>query len=94
VTLASAYELQDGRFEFTHLAPSLAEVDYLVPVPTSDDAFEAGAAVATRAELRRAIVRHERTRLRQLVADESMTSETGVSVHHAVVPLLVAAGRG
>ncbi|MFC7074243.1 pentapeptide repeat-containing protein [Halovenus rubra] len=89
--LAGVYERDEGEFAFSHLATDLADLDYLVPVPVTDAAFDAGAGVATSSEVRKAMIRHERVRLRELL--EGGSSETEKSdVHRAVVPLLVGAG--
>lgn len=88
IVVAGVYERRGGSVEFGHLHPDLSTVDYLIPIPANDDAFDAGAAVATRAELRKAMLRHERLRLAQLGdggADEDR-------IHNAVIPVLVAAG--
>jgi hypothetical protein len=93
VAVACVYELQGDTFEFTHISTEMSEFDYLVPVPISDDTFEGGAEVATKKETRKAMMRHERFRLRQLVRGESLETDEGPSVHKAVAPLLAAAGK-
>lgn len=88
VVVAGVYERGDGSVEFGHLNPDLSSVDYLIPIPANDDAFDAGAAVATRAELRKAMLRHERFRLAQLGKGDDDEGQ----IHSAVVPVLVAVG--
>ena len=91
-TVAGVYERDEDTFEFSHAATELADIDHLVPVPVTDSAFEAGAVVATRSELRKAMIRHERFRLQALLEGEHRRDELS-GVHRAVVPLLVAAGQ-
>jgi hypothetical protein len=88
VVVAGVYERRGGSVEFGHLHPDLSAVDYLIPIPANDDAFDAGAAVATRAELRKAMLRHERLRLAQL----RQGGGDDERIHNAVIPVLVAAG--
>ncbi len=87
VVVAGVYERRSDSVEFGHLHPDLSAVDYLIPIPAGDDAFDAGAAVATRGELRKAMLRHERLRLAQL--GQGGDDER---IHNAVIPVLVAAG--
>jgi len=89
--VAGVYERDGDEFVFSHLGTDLDEFDYLVPVPVSDAAFEAGASVATRSELRKAIIRHERFRLREFL-DGGYPNDDVSGVHRGVVPLLVGAG--
>jgi uncharacterized protein YjbI with pentapeptide repeats len=89
VTIVGAYEQRPGSVTFGHLDPALKSNDYLIPVPADDAAFDSGAAVATRAELQQAMLRHERLRLAQLGKPKSQEPR----IHKAVVPVLVAAGH-
>ncbi len=89
VVVAGVYERRGGSVEFGHLHPDLSTVDYLIPIPANDEAFDAGAAVATRAELRKAMLRHERLRLAQL----GQGGGDDERIHNAVIPVLVAAGH-
>lgn len=89
IVVAGVYERSSGTVVFGHLHPDLPAVDYLIPIPATDEAFDAGAAVATRAELRKAMLRHERFRLAQL----GEGGDDGERIHNAVVPVLVAAGQ-
>lgn len=89
IVVAGVYERRGGAVKFGHLHPDLQTIDYLIPLPASDDAFDAGAAVATRAELRKAMLRHERLRLAQL----GQGGGDDERIHNAVVPVLVAAGH-
>ena len=89
VVVAGVYERRGGSVESGHLHPDLSAVDYLIPIPANDEAFDAGAAVATRAELRKALLRHERLRLAQL----GQGGDDEERIHNAVVPVLVAAGH-
>ncbi|ESS10390.1 MAG: hypothetical protein A07HR60_02405 [uncultured archaeon A07HR60] len=89
IVVAGVYERSSGTVVFGHLHPDLTAVDYLIPIPAIDKAFDAGAAVATRAELRKAMLRHERFRLAQL----GEGGDDGERIHNAVVPVLVAAGQ-
>lgn len=90
--VASVYERDADEFEFSHLATDLSDCDYLLPVPITDAAFEAGAGVATSSEVRKAMIRHERVRLRELLEGGSSETESS-GVHRAVVPVLVGAGE-
>lgn len=90
--VASVYERDEGEFTFSHLATDLSDLDYLVPVPVTDASFEAGAGVATSSEVRKAMIRHERVRLRELLEEGSLGTESS-GVHRAVVPVLVGVGE-
>jgi uncharacterized protein YjbI with pentapeptide repeats len=91
-TVAGVYEREENELAFRHLATDLASIDYLVPVPVTDAAFEAGASVATRSEVRTAMVRHERLRLRELLEGEPLERDNH-GIHRTVVPVLVGAGE-
>lgn len=92
IQTAGVYERTEDGFQFTHLAPSLAEVDYLIPIPATDTAFEAEASVATRSEIKNAMLRHERYRLRDVIRNKRAENKN-FDVHHAVVPVLIGAGQ-
>lgn len=86
--VAGVYDRDEEEFQFTHLASTLTDLDYLVPVPAADAAFEAGADVATSSEVRKAMIRHERFRLREFL-EGSAPEEDSFGVHRALVPVLV-----
>jgi len=86
--LAGVYVEHDGAVVFGHLDSSFFDIDYLMPVPASDEVFSSGAAVATAAELQHAAVRNEMFRATML---EKQT-DTDTSVHGMLVPVLVGAG--
>lgn len=90
--VGGVYEREGDSFTFTHLTSDLGDLDYLVPVPVTDAAFEAGAGVATSSEVRKAMIRHERFRLRELLEERSPETQTS-GVHRAVVPVLVGSGE-
>lgn len=92
VQVAGVYYRDEEKFQFTHLSPTLTDLDYLVPVPVTDATFEAGADVATSSEIRKAMIRHERFRLREYLED-SYPEENSFGVHHALVPVLVGASE-
>lgn len=74
---------------FGHLAPDLDDIEYLLPIPASDDAFESGAAVATPTELHEAALRNETFRAAML----GQQSTDGPPVNRLVLPVLVGAGK-
>lgn len=86
--LAGVYVEHDGDVVFGHLDPEFADVDYLIPIPASGDAFSSGAAVATASELQQAAVRNET--FRAMMLDNQ--AETDNSVHGMLVPVLVGSG--
>ena len=86
--LAGVYVEHEKTVIFGHLNPEFAAVDYLIPIPASDDAFSSGAAVATASELQLAAVRNETFRV--VVLDKQ--AETDSSVHSMLVPVLVGSG--
>ena len=90
--VAGLYERDEDRFVFSHLAADLTDLEYLVPVPVTDAAFEAGAGVATRGEVRKAMIRHERYRLHALL-QRGAPGKENPGVHRAVAPVLVGAGE-
>lgn len=85
--VAGVYCRSDGQVVFGHLDPTFFEVDYLVPVPASNDAFESGAAVATSGELHKAAVRNEMFRAALL----GKQTDVETPVNQMVVPVLVGA---
>jgi hypothetical protein len=89
VSVAGVYERRSDSVEFGHLDDDLESIDYLIPVPANDEAFDAGAAVATRVELLKAMLRHERLRFARL--DES--GDDGPRIHPALIPVLVGSGQ-
>jgi hypothetical protein len=79
----------DDEIVFGHLTPDLDDIEYLLPIPANDDAFESGAAVATPTELHKAALRSETFRIAML----KQQSTDGPPVHQMVLPMLVGAGE-
>lgn len=90
--VVGVYERDDEGFQFTHFAQTLADLDYLVPVPTIDENFEAGPDVATSSELRKAMIRHERFRFREYLEDNP-PKENSFSVPRSLVPVFLGAHK-
>jgi hypothetical protein len=87
--VAGVYCRTDDEVVFGHLTPDLDDIEYLLPIPASEDAFESGAAVATPTELHKAAFRSETFRavmLRQQSTDEP-------SVNRMVLPVLVGVSK-
>ncbi|MFC7020206.1 MULTISPECIES: pentapeptide repeat-containing protein [Haloarcula] len=85
--VAGVYCRTDDEIVFGHLDPALDDVDYLLPIPASDAAFESGAAVATSTELHEAALRNEM--FRAVVLRKQSTD--GPPVHQMVLPVLIGA---
>lgn len=88
-SIVAVYSRDSRGIELGHLDPDLSDVDYLVPVPAADEAFESGASVATLAELATAIHRHQRFRTILLGRQDDEQPH----VHEWLVPVLVAAAE-
>jgi hypothetical protein len=88
VLLAGVYTKHDGSIVFGHLDSTFFDMDYLLPIPTSDDAFSSGAAVATASELQQAAVRNEM--FRATILDKQ--PDANGAIYDMLAPLLVAAG--
>ncbi len=86
--IAGVYCRDGDEIVFGHLDPGFVEMDYLMPISASDDAFESGAAVATAAEAQKAAVRNEMFRAAML----GKQKEEQKSVNGLLVPVLVGAG--
>lgn len=89
VLLAGVYCRTDEEVVFGHLDPALLSTDYLVPIPTDDDAFESGAEVATATELHKAAVKNET--LRAALLGKHQTEDS--YINQMIVPVLVGAGK-
>lgn len=85
--VAGVYCRTDDAIVFGHLDPTFLDVDYLLPIPAGDDAFESGAAVATPTELHKAAVRNEGFRAVMLGKEPT----DGTPVHQMILPVLVGA---
>lgn len=85
-TVVGVYTNDGTTISFGHLDPDLTDVDYLIPIPASDEAFEAGAAVATRSELRQATIRNQLFRTALL----GKYDEDDPPVNSRIAPVLVA----
>lgn len=86
-SIVGVYTQRDATATFGHLTPDLSGLDYLIPVPTADSAFEAGASVAVLQELMVAMIRQQsyRTAILQKRGDNTP------NVNTALLPVLVAA---
>lgn len=87
--VAGVYCRTDDEIVFGHLTSDLDDIEYLLPIPANDDAFESGAAVATPTELHKAALRSETFRIAML----KQQSTDGPPVHQMVLPMLVGAGE-
>lgn len=88
-TIAGVYTRDSSGVTFGHLNLELSDADYLIPIPADDEAFEAGASVATRSELQKAMIRNQLFRAAVLGKRDDDES----SINSGVVPVLVAAGK-
>ena len=87
--VVGVYCRTDDEVVFGHLDPTLDQLDYLLPIPASDEAFESGAAVATATESHKAALRSETFRAAMLGKQQNDEQP----VHQLVVPVLVGAGE-
>lgn len=87
--VAGVYCRADDQIRFGYLNPDLSDVQYLLPIPASDDAFESGAAVATATELRTAALRSETFRAAML----GQQSTEVPTMNRWILPVLVGVGE-
>jgi hypothetical protein len=89
ITLAGVYCREANQVVFSHLDPAFLSADYLLPLPTDDDAFDSGAAVATATELHKAALRNETLRTALLGRQDSDDTK----IHQMIVPVLAGAAE-
>lgn len=87
--VAAVYCRTGSEVRFGHLNTELSDVNYLMPVLASDDAFESGGAVATPSELHTAALRTEAFRAAMLRKQEG----DGQTVNQLTLPVILGVGE-